>query len=440
MSKLALFGGEKAVKKSLKEISFDFVPEKGIKKAEELMRAGEISLSPLVYEFEEKFGRYIGRKHALCVTSGTTSIQSALFAVGVGAGDEVIVPSFTFWATVGPVVACNAVPVFADCDVETHNITAEAIEKCITPRTKAIIAVHVWGTPCDLDPIVALAKKHNLKLIEDCSHAHGATYNGKKVGTFGDVGCFSMQGSKLLMAGEGGILVTDNREYYERSLALGHYERLSSLPEDSEYRKYSLTGFGFKHRIHPVAAAIADANLQTLDEYNEIRTKNAKYFEELMSDLDFITFQKVPEKAERVYGYHYGTYHKEKFGGLSLYTLLKALTEEGVTCGPCGYGMLHKAPLYTEKKNSPMHAFSCPCYDKEYDLPETLPNSEFLREAGIYLAPRFESATKEDIEQYSIAYHKVAENLAALLAYEEENNLGEKKVDSAGRSITTFKD
>lgn len=439
MEKLALFGGEKAVKKSLAEISYPLVPEHAYPRINEILQKGEISASPVVQEFEGRFSQYIGRKYGLCEVNGTTSIQAALFAVGVGAGDEVIVPAFTFWATVGPVVACNAIPVFADCDVETHCITAETIEKCITDKTKAIIAVHVWGTPCDLDPIIALAKKHNLKLIEDCSHAHGATYKGQKVGSFGDVGCFSLQGSKVLPAGEGGILVTDSEEYFARAVAYGHYDRLNSLPDGNSYKKYSLTGMGYKHRIHPVAAAIANANFDTLDEYNVIRTKNAHYFEELISDLDFIKLQKVPANAERVYGYLYATYDKEKLGGLGLYTLLKALTAEGVHCGDCAYGVLHKAPLFTEKKNSPMHFASCASYDKEFTLPDCLPNSEYLKDAGIYLGPRFELSTKEDIEQYAHAYHKIAANLDELLAYEQENNLAKKKIESSGRSISVFK-
>lgn len=438
MQKLALFGGPKAVHKTTEKISFDLVPKKAYKTINEILKKGQVSASPIVEKFEEKFKNYIGRKYAVCTPNGTSAIHSALFAAGITAGDEVIVPSFTFWATVGPVLACNAIPVFADCDLLTHNITAENIEKLITPKTKAIIAVHVWGTPCEMDGLVSLAKKYDLKLIEDCSHAHGATYNGKKVGSFGDVACFSLQGSKLLVAGEGGILVTDNKEYYERSIALGHYEKLKDLDELSEYKKYSLTGLGYKHRPHPVAIAIADANFDLLDKYNEIRTKNTKYFEELISDLEFITLQKVPEKAQRVYGYLYATYNKEALGGLSLWTLLKALSAEGVDCGGCSYGALHKAPLYTDKEKSPMHSFSCPCYDKEYKISTSLPNSEYLNKSAIFLAPRLEKATKKDIRQYALAYHKIKDNLSLLLEYEKKNKLAEKEVKVSGSSISLF--
>jgi len=439
MEKLALLGGEPSVKKSLAEISFDIVPESAYPMVNELMKSGQISMAPIVRELEAKFCEYTEAKYAICVPNGTTSIQTALFAVGVGAGDEVIVPSFTFWGTVGPVVACNAIPVFADCDRDTHCLTVETVEKCITDKTKAILIVHVWGTPCDMDGMVALAKKYNLKLVEDCSHAHGATYNGKKVGTIGDVGCYSMQASKLVPSGEGGIVITNDLKYYERCLAYGNCDRLGAMDDSCEYKKYRLTGMGYKHRISPISAAIAYSNLELLDERNVIRTKYAKYFEELISDIDFIVPQAIPEKAERVYGYHYGTYKKGLFGNLSLHTLLKALTAEGVTCGGCSYGMLHKAPVYNDGKNSPMHAFNCPEYGKEYAPPEHLANSEYLRGAAILMAPRFENVTESDIEAYAKAYHKVAASLDELLKYEEENGLAKKAVKNDNSSINVFK-
>ncbi len=439
MSSLALLGGEKAVTKSLAEINFPLVPEKAYATVNDMLKKGEISTSPVVSEFENNFKNYIGAEYGLCCVNGTSSIQSALFAAGVEPGDEVIVPSFTFWATVGPVVAGRAIPIFADVDRDTQTLTAETIEKCITPKTKAILLVHVWGTPCDMDPIMAVAKKYNLKVIEDCSHAHGATYKGKKVGSFGDVGCFSLQGSKLMPAGEGGILVTNSKECYERSLALGHYDKLKAIDDSSEYKKYRLTGLGFKHRVNPLGIAIAAAHLDLLDERNEIRTKNALYFEKLISDLDFITVQKIPEGAQRVYGYHYGVYDKEKLGGLGLYTFLEALSEEGVMCGDCSYGVLHKAPLYTENERSPMCSFACPHYSSEYKTPDYLKESEFLNKNAILLAPRFETASKADVEEYAEAYHKIAASYDKLLEYEAMKNQKEKEVESSGRSISYFK-
>lgn len=432
MSNLKLLGGEKAVHKNLKDITFEPVAPKAYNTIESMLKKGEISMSPIVGEFEQRFANYIGTKYALCEVNGTTSIQAALFAVGVGAGDEVIVPSYTFWATVGPVVASNAIPVFADVDADTFCLTAETIRKCITPKTKAILLVHVWGMPCDMDSVLKLAKEYNLKVVEDCSHAHGAMYKGKKCGSFGDVGCFSMQGSKVLAAGEAGILVTNSREYYERVLALGHYDKLEKLSEDSAYAKYYLTGLGYKHRVNPLAIAIADAALDKLDEYNEIRNRNGKYFDECISDIDFVKTQKAPEGAERVYAYHYGKLIKEKCEGVSVATILKALNAEGVACGSCGYGRLHKAPLYTELARC---SFTCPHYGKEYVLPECLENTEFLAENTFMMAPRFETEDKNVVEQYAEAFRKVADSLDELAEYEKENPVEDINKAKTGRSI-----
>lgn len=436
--KLAILGGEKAVTRTLEDISAKPVPEKAYDTIKELLDKNQISMAPIVNEFERRFADYIGVKYGLGVCNGTTSIQAALFAVGVKPFDEVIVPSFTFWATAGPIIANRAFPVFADVDEETHNIFPESIEKLITERTKAILIVHVWGNPCDMDAIMAIAKKHNLKVVEDCSHAHGAMYKGRKVGSIGDVGCFSMQGSKVLSSGEGGILVTDNREYFERATALGHYERCAKLGADSEYSKYKLTGFGFKHRIAPLSVAVADANLDQLDELNEKRYANGKRFEELLSKFDFIKFQKEYEGAKKVFAYHYAQYIPEKLGGLKLSTFLSALATEGVSCGSCGYGKLHLSPLYNrEGAFAEELPFTSPDYPA--NLKESkLPNTAKLAQSAFMVAPRFETATEEDLQMYARAYQKIVDNLDELLEYEKQQNGGDEIVND-GRSINYVK-
>jgi len=437
MSKLALLGGEKAVKQSSGAVaSIPLVRERAYETVTDLMRKGQISTSPLVKEFEKRWCEYVGAQYGLCFPNGTTSIQAGLFAVGVGPGDEVIVPSFTFWASAGPIVVNNATPVFCEVDSESHLMTAETIEPLITPKTKAIVVVHVWGTPADMDPIMALAKKYDLKVVEDCSHAHGAKYKGQCVGTIGDVGCFSMQGSKTLAAGEAGILVTNNETYFARACALGQYERLSGLPADCEYRKYSLTGFGYKHRVNPLAIAIADAALDDLSEINALRNKNAKYLEDLIADLDYITVQKVPEGAERLYAYHYVRYNPEALKGLNLNTLLKAIAAEGASCGSCGYGRLHLAPLYT---GDGIWGGRQLIYPEGYEKGKALPITEDLAGRAFMLAPRFEKECDEHIQQYAEAYHKVLENVDELVDYEIKNNLRSVKIDNDGRSINIYK-
>ena len=432
--KLALFGGTPAVCKTAEDLQAKPVPEKAYGTIKALLDHNQIPTAPIVGEFEQRFADYVGVKYGLGVCNGTTAIQAALFAVGVKPCDEVIVPSFTFWASAGPIIANGAFPVFVDVDKATHNILPESIEKRITQKTKAILIVHVWGNPCDMDAIMAIAKKHRLRVVEDCSHAHGATYKGKRVGSFGDVGCFSMQGSKVLSAGEGGMLVTNDRECFERATALGHYERCKGLGEQSEYAKYKLTGFGFKHRIAPVSVAIADANLDRLDELNEIRYRNGKRLEELLSALDFIKFPKEYKGAKRVFAYHYATYHAERLKGLKLSTLLTALAAEGVACGSCGYGKLHLSPLYNkEGAFAAEFPFTVPDFPKDLKNSD-LPHTEKLAQTAFLAAPRFEVASEEDLVAYYNAYRKVADHVDELLDLEAREGAMDT-IENDGRSI-----
>jgi len=427
MNKLAIRGGNKAVTLSYKELATrPLCDEKCIDAVVDLMKKGEISESPSVKVFSERFASYVGSDYALCTNNGTAALDSALFAVGVAPGDEVLVPSYTFWATMTPILSEHAVPVFCDVDKETFCMDPVDMEKRITDKTKAIMVVHVWGNPCDMDEIMKVAKRHNLAVIEDCSHAHGSLYHGKKVGIIGDVGCFSFQGTKILPAGEGGILVTNNRTFYERSVALAHYEMLSGLPEDSNYRKFALTGMGHKYRIHPLAAAIANRHLDDLDERNEIRDKNALYLEELVKDLDVFKPQKVYDNAKKQYSYQYWYFDAEK-AGVSTYAMLKALKAEGVTCGYCGYGKLHKSSIVEQGG-----AYK-DCVSKHKFAP--LPVTEILSTHTFLAAPRFENDVPELVEQYAKAFHKIAANLDEIAKFEKENDFSSELSSFSGRSI-----
>ncbi len=166
-----------------------------------------------VFAFAERFAAMQQAKHGVCVTNGTTALVIALQAVGVGPGDEVIVPAYTFIATPNAVLMSNGIPVFVDIDPETYNLDPDGVERAITPRTKAIMPVHFAGLPADMERLTAIARKHGLALIEDCAQAHGAQWNGKGVGPIGDIGGFSFQSSKNLNAGEGGIILTNNETY-----------------------------------------------------------------------------------------------------------------------------------------------------------------------------------------------------------------------------------
>ena len=276
--KLALQGGSKAVTLSLND-PWPVMNEAEIQSVVELMRTGQISIgngTGPIGEFERRFAEYTGAKYALMHNNGTGSLHAGFYAVGVGPGDEVIVPSYTWHATAGGVVTANAIPIFCESDPKTLTIDPADVARRITPRTKAIAVVHMWGNIADMDGVMEIARRHNLKVVEDCSHAHGGTWRGKQVGTIGDVGCFSMQGSKILVAGEGGVLITNDPKVYDRALLLGHFGRIDRDAVDESDRAYS-TGFGVKYRAHPLGAAIALGELAHLDEVNALRKQNFEY-------------------------------------------------------------------------------------------------------------------------------------------------------------------
>ena len=412
-NKLAANGGKKAVTLDQTEaLRWPLWGEEDYKAVERVMQLPDYSFYEEAYRFEKEFKDYSGAEYVLAHNNGTSAIHSALFALGIGPGDEVITPSLTFWASAMQVLACNAVPKFAEIDPQTLNLDPRDLEKKITPRTKAVVAVHLSGLPCEMDEIMQIARRHGVKVIEDASHAHGAEYRGKKIGTIGDVGCFSLQATKLLPAIEGGLLLTNDREYYERALALGHYERLPGLPESSRYRKYAHTCFGYKYRIHPLAAAIARVQLRELDDRNRQR---ASIYEYLGSELDKIPGLetiKTPAGVKRAYYWYRIKYKSEELGGLEREKFIAALQAEGVEVSAEKYELLHLQPIFREGeawgRGCP---WSCPHAgpDKAPRPPEPLPVSEKLHHQLLVL-PSFFQAGKELLDQYIRAFRKVAEN------------------------------
>ncbi|MBT4820724.1 MAG: DegT/DnrJ/EryC1/StrS family aminotransferase, partial [Lentisphaerae bacterium] len=344
MPKPALSGGPRTVTTAAPQSPI--VSEREIQAVVELMRKGEISVSPLVSEFEEEFASYIGCEFGLASNSGTSSLHEGLAGVGLPPGGEVIVPSYTFGPGAATILAARGVPVFCEVDTETHCIDPEDVRRKITPNTHAIMVVHVWGNPCDMGPILDIARKHDLAIVEDCSHAHGATWHGRKIGSIGDVGCFSLQGSKLVKAGEGGVLTTNSRDVYERAAATGRTEKISTFPADSIFKQCPPLGSGFKHRPHPLGMALAREQLRDLDERNEIRDTQGTRLDAALAGMPGITPQLVLPDCRRVYAYHFSGYDETALGGLTLEVFLRALKAEGVRCSRIGYGRLHNVPLF----------------------------------------------------------------------------------------------
>lgn len=262
-----------------------FLPELGDIVKEYIDRDMPLSIadeSGIIKEFEQNYASLHGVKYALAISSGTMALYSAFFAIGLSEGDEVICTSYSYHATAAPLLHLGVKIVFCDVEADTGNICAELIEDLITPRTKAVVTNDQWGHPCDKDIISGICKKYGLKYIEDCSHAHFAKYKNKYTGTFGDAACFSLQGKKLLSGGEGGILITDDQDIYERAVLLGHnLKRPSQSVKNTLYKPLERTGYGLKLRMHPLAALIANHQLKHYCfDWIRNRTETLSYFQE----------------------------------------------------------------------------------------------------------------------------------------------------------------
>lgn len=227
-------------------------------------------------EFEKRFAEKINAKYAVAVANGSVALYVALKACGIGPGDEVIVPSFTFTSTVTSIIYANAIPVFADIDAETYNISYESVRKLITKNTKAIIVVHLFGHPAEMDQLKELAEEHNLWLIEDSAQAIGAYYKGKSTGTLGDIAAFSLYATKNITSGEGGLVVTNNEELAEKARLIRNH---------GETERYLSVTLGFNFRMTEFQAALGLSQLKKLEKFNEARRRNAGLYSKFLSDI-----------------------------------------------------------------------------------------------------------------------------------------------------------
>lgn len=242
--------------------------------------AGNLSIydrSGVVEEIEDAWSALHGVEHSLAVSSGTSALHSAFYALGIGPGDEVLVPAYTFFATAVPLFQLGAVPVLVDCDVRGSFDCGHA-ESLVGPRTSAVVVTHMWGLPCAMDQVVAFTSRHGLGLVEDCSHAHGATFNGQLVGTFGDAGAWSMQTQKLIAGGEAGMMATRSRDVYDRAQLLGHFNKRAQAEMDpsGDLHRYADTGTGLKYRAHPLALAFAVGQVAHLPDWIQAKQTSAE--------------------------------------------------------------------------------------------------------------------------------------------------------------------
>jgi perosamine synthetase len=292
--------------------------------------------APQVSALEREWAEYVGSKYCLTTTSGTAALHMALAAVGVGPGDEIITSAFTFLASASCALHQNAVPVFVDIDPRTYCMDPAKLEAAITPRTKAIIPVHIQGLPADLDPILTIARKHGLYVIEDACQAHGAEYKGKKVGTFGDVGTFSLNNFKNLCGGEGGLFTTDNETYLEKGVLIRCFG--DEVDEVSRRRVYNASILGYMYRNQELPAALTRAQLLHLDEHNAVRIANADYLRRELSKIPGVIPPYCPPECKHVY-FMYNVRFDPAAAGVECdrrtfrIAVEKALYKEGVLVG-----------------------------------------------------------------------------------------------------------
>jgi perosamine synthetase len=350
-------------------------------------------------KFEEAWKTHFKVPFAKAHVNGTSALGASFFALDLPVGSEVLVTSYSTWFPISPARLLGVVPKLCDCDPNTLNIDLEDAKKKLSPKVKAIMPVHWWGLPCDMEAICDFAKEKGLQVIEDCSHAHGSKINDTYIGSWGRIGAFSLQGSKPLPSIEGGIAVFKERRDYERATLFGHYRHPSTYPADSPYRKYDKTAFGSKLRMHPVSAILAKDQLGALDANNKAIISSTKRLNERICQLPGLKMPAEVAGSSRVYYNSNMLLFDEKKAGFSRIKCAQALSAEGVPTQAYGWTSLHEFPYLQEGKwwaHKPVIADSYPGCDR-------------ANETSLSVA-LFRTDQPELVEQYARAFEKVWAN------------------------------
>jgi perosamine synthetase len=315
------------------------------------LRSGELSVSDrtgIVAQFEDEFAAFHGLRYAMSTNSGTSALHAAFFALGLEPGDEVLAPAYTHVSTVAPMLQTNLVPVLCDVDPASGNLAPDEIERRLSPRTRAVVVTHQYGLICEMEAILGLARRHGLRVVEDCSHAHGATQRRRLAGTFGDVSCFSLQADKVVPAGEGGMLLTDDPAIFERAALLGHFRRPTGATSPVSL-PFAETGYGLKYRLHPLAAALGIVGLRKLPERIQQRRENLEYFDERVAPVPGVRPLATPPGNSRGGFFRYVLrVVPDELDGVATERYVEALRAEGVAeVKPGGLVKpLHLTPLF----------------------------------------------------------------------------------------------
>jgi dTDP-4-amino-4,6-dideoxygalactose transaminase len=361
-----------------------------------------------VSQFEHRFAAMHGCRHAVAVANGTVALRIALLAAGIRAGDEVIVPPYTFVATATAVVEANAVPVFADIDLNTFNLDPETARRAITPRTKAIIPVHFAGQPAEMDRLMATAREHNLVVVEDAAHAHAASYRDRPAGSLGHLATFSFQSSKNLTSGEGGIITTNDAALGDTCRSIQNCGR---VPDGVWYEHHVVSG---NYRLGEFQGAILNCQIERLEEQTNVRDRNGRALASRLAKLPGLYPQARPDDCTR-HSYHLFMVRLDSAAfGASRAAVLRALEAEGIPCS-AGYGYsLPDQPLFRNKAFGPYLADAAPRLD--YSAVHC-PNSDLIcREQAVWLGQSLLLGDASDIDDIAHAFEKVYEHMDSLRA------------------------
>jgi dTDP-4-amino-4,6-dideoxygalactose transaminase len=311
-------------------IANPIIDDEEINEVIKVLKSGFIAQGPKVAEFEENFAEFVNTEYAVATSSGTTALHVALLSAGIGQGDEVITTPFTFAATANSVLYTGAQPVFVDINPEMYNIDPEKIEDAITDNTKAIMPVHLYGQPADMEPISKIAKSYDLLVIEDAAQAHGAMYKGKMAGSLGDMACFSFYPTKNMTTSEGGMITTQNEDLAENS---------RTIRAHGESNRYEHVTLGYNFRMTDIAAAIGIMQLKKLNEFNNKRIKNAEYFTENIKSMNGIIPPHVQKGVKHVFHQYTIRVNKTKRNAM-----IKFLNDNGI-----GTGIHYPKPIYKQE-------------------------------------------------------------------------------------------
>ena len=418
MSKLAILGGPKAVTSPPGDIfKWPIITQEDEDAMLEVLRRGAMSGTDVSLQFEKEFAEWHGSTYALAHSSGTAALHAAMFGCGLGAGDELISQSATYWATFLPAMNLGATVVFADILEDNLTLDPADVERKITDRTKAIMAVHHSGFVADMDALMDIASRHGIKVIEDVSHAHGSLYKGRLAGTLGHVSAMSCMAGKSFAIGEGGMLLTDDKGIFERAIAFGHYERTGSIEDPALKQFAGLPLGGFKYRMHQLSSAVGRVQLRHYPERMKEIQRAMNAFWDMIEGAPGLRSGRPPKEENSTMGGWYGArgiYVPEELDGLSIDRFVEAVRAEGASISARG----RKLHLHPVMNDADVYGHGTPTRlahtEGDVRQPEgSLPVTERMADRR-FTTPWFKHYRPEIIREYADAFRKVVTQASQL--------------------------